>query len=84
MALSNTMTSALTYARGRAVRANFNDYRVVRMSGAPREIRVHLVESGGPIGGVGEPGVPPVAPAFANAVVAAGGARLRKLPTVAV
>ena len=84
MALSNTMTSELTFARGRAVQANFNDYRVVRMSGAPREIRVHLVESGGPIGGVGEPGVPPVAPAFANAVVAAGGARLRKLPTVAV
>ena len=77
MALSNTMTSALTYARGRAVRANFNDYRVVRMSGAPREIRVHLVESGGPIGGVGEPGVPPVGPAFANAVAAAGGRRSR-------
>lgn len=83
MALSNTMTSELTFARGRAVQANFSDYRVVRMAGAPRDIRVHLVESGGPIGGVGEPGVPPVGPAFANAVAAAGGARLRQLPKVA-
>lgn len=78
MALSNTMESALTYARGRAVQSNYADYRVLRMAGAPKEIRVHLVESGGPMGGVGEPGVPPVGAAFANAVAAAGGrARFR-------
>jgi len=56
MALSNTMESALTYARGRAVQSNYADYRVLRMAGAPKEIRVHLVDSGGPMGGVGEPG----------------------------
>lgn len=82
MSLSNAMTSELTYARGRVVQANLNDYRVMRMAGAPAEIRVHLVESGGPIGGVGEPGVPPVAPAFANAVAAARLARVRSLPRV--
>jgi isoquinoline 1-oxidoreductase beta subunit len=80
MSLSNAMTSELTYARGRAVQSNLNDYRVLRMAGAPREIRVHLVESDGPIGGVGEPGVPPVAPAYANAVFSAIGKRERALP----
>lgn len=80
MSLSNAMTSELTYARGRAVQTNLNDYRVLRMAGAPREIRVHLVESGGPIGGVGEPGVPPVAPAYANAVFSAIAKRERSLP----
>jgi isoquinoline 1-oxidoreductase beta subunit len=83
MSLSNAMTSELTFARGRVVQSNLNDYRVLRMAGAPKDIRVHLIESGGPIGGVGEPGVPPVAPAFANAVAAARGARARPrdLPT---
>jgi isoquinoline 1-oxidoreductase beta subunit len=80
MGLSNAMTSELTYARGRVVQSNFGDYRVLRMSGAPQEIRVHLVDAGGPIGGVGEPGVPPVGPAFANAVFAAMNTRIRSLP----
>lgn len=80
MSLSNAMTSELTYARGRVVQSNYNDYRVLRMSGVPKEIQVHIVDSGGPIGGVGEPGVPPVAPAFANAVAAARAVRPRNLP----
>jgi isoquinoline 1-oxidoreductase beta subunit len=80
MGLSNAMTSELTYARGRVVQSNYNDYRVLRMSGAPKEIRVHLVDANGPIGGVGEPGVPPVAPAFANAVFAATRQRARSIP----
>jgi isoquinoline 1-oxidoreductase beta subunit len=53
------------------------------MESTPREIRVHLVPSGsydGPLGGVGEPGLPPVAPAIANAVFAASGKRIRQLP----
>jgi len=82
MGLSNTMLSELTYARGRVVQTNLADYKVMRMAGAPKEIRVHLVASGGPIGGVGEPGVPPVGAAFANAVAAAGRARVRTLPRV--
>ena len=50
------------------------------MNAAPRETRVHLVDAGGPIGGVGEPGVPPVAPALVNAIFAATGKRIRSLP----
>ncbi len=81
MSLSNAMLSELTFARGRVVQSNLNDYRVLRMAGAPKDIRVHLVDAVGPIGGVGEPGVPPVAPAFANAVFAAKRTRIRSLPT---
>ena len=80
MSLSNAMTSELSYAKGRTVQSNYNDYKVLRMSAAPRETHVHLVHSGGPIGGVGEPGVPPVAPALANAIYAATGKRIRSLP----
>ena len=80
MALSSALMSELTYAKGAAVQSNFNDYRVVRMTSAPREIHVYLVDQGGPIGGVGEPGVPPIAPALANAIFAATGKRIRSLP----
>ena len=80
MSLSNAMTSELSYAKGRTVQSNYNDYKVLRMCAAPRETHVHLVHSGGPIGGVGEPGVPPVAPALANAIYAATGKRIRSLP----
>jgi isoquinoline 1-oxidoreductase beta subunit len=61
---------------------NFNDYRVVRMDEAPR-IEVTIVNATGaeaPLGGVGEPGTPPIAPAVANAVYAATSTRLRELP----
>ena len=80
MSLSNAMTSELTYKNGRVVETNLNSFKVVRMMQAPRVIKVHLVNAGGPIGGVGEPGVPPVAPAFANAIFAATGKRIRTLP----
>ncbi len=80
MSLSNAMTSELSFKNGRAVQTNFNAYKVVRMAQAPRVIKVHIINSGGPMGGVGEPGVPPVAPAFANAIFAATGKRLRTLP----
>jgi isoquinoline 1-oxidoreductase beta subunit len=80
MSLSNAMTSELSYANGRTVQKNLNDYKVLRMNVAPKVIKVHLTHSGGPIGGVGEPGVPPVAPAFGNAIFAATGKRIRTLP----
>ncbi|HEX9136154.1 MAG TPA: hypothetical protein VF905_04305, partial [Nitrospirota bacterium] len=54
-------------------------YELLRMSEAP-EVDVHIVESGEKLGGIGEPGVPPVAPAVANAVFTAIGARIRQLP----
>ena len=61
------------------MQGNFNDYRVVRMNEMPR-VEVHIVPSTEPPGGVGEPGVPPIAPALANAIFAASGARVRSLP----
>jgi isoquinoline 1-oxidoreductase subunit beta len=70
----------LSFKHGRVVQSNFNDYRVLRMSAAPRALHVHLAPSGGLPGGVGEPGVPPVAPALANAIYAATGKRHRTLP----
>jgi isoquinoline 1-oxidoreductase beta subunit len=80
MALSNALSAELTYAKGAVVQGNFDAYRVARMRTYPREVHVHLVDSGGPIGGVGEPPVPPVAPALANAIFAATGKRIRTLP----
>jgi isoquinoline 1-oxidoreductase beta subunit len=58
---------------------NFDDYPLLRLDETP-EIEVHIVESGEKPGGVGEPGVPPVAPAVANALFDAEGIRLRTLP----
>jgi isoquinoline 1-oxidoreductase subunit beta len=80
MGLSNAITSELSFKNGRVVQSNYNDYPVLRMSAAPRELHVHRAARGGPPGGVGEPGVPPVAPALANAIFAATGKRIRSLP----
>jgi len=79
MGIANALTE-LTYAKGATVQSNFNDYQVLRMRAYPKEVRIHLVDSGGPIGGVGEPPVPPVAPALCNAIFAATGKRIRTLP----
>jgi isoquinoline 1-oxidoreductase subunit beta len=77
--LAAALHSAVTLRDGRAVQSNFDDYRVVRMKEMPR-VEVHIVASDAPPTGVGEPGVPPIAPAVANALFAATGKRLRKLP----
>jgi len=83
MGLSLAMFGEITFKNGRSQQDNFHQYRVTRMSEAPREIRVHLIPQSDwsmPLGGVGEPGVPPVAPALCNAVFAATGKRIRRLP----
>lgn len=77
--LSLARLSEITAADGRIVQGNFNNYRVLRMNQAP-DTRVHLVESQAPPAGVGEPGVPPIAPALTNAIFAATGKRIRELP----
>jgi isoquinoline 1-oxidoreductase beta subunit len=77
--LSIARDSEITAANGRIVQGNFNDYRVLRFEMTP-ETHVHLVESSAPPAGAGEPGVPPIAPALANALFAATGKRFRELP----
>ena len=80
--LSAALFGAITLKNGRVEQGNFNDYLIVRMHVMPR-VEVHIIDSSKPPGGVGEPGVPPIAPALANAIFAACGARLRSLPMTA-
>jgi len=79
--LSAALHGEIHIKQGRVVESNFHDYPVVRMNEAPR-VEVVIVPSKAPIGGVGEPGLPPIAPAVANAVFALTGKRLRTLPFV--
>jgi len=77
--LSAALHGEITIEDGAVKQSNFHDYPVLRMSECPA-IEVYIVESSEPPSGVGEPGVPPIAPAVANAVFAATGKRLRELP----
>ncbi|BDC51655.1 aldehyde dehydrogenase [Bryobacterales bacterium F-183] len=77
---SIAMLGEITAKDGRVVQRNFNDYPVARMPEAPKEVHVHIVPSKEPHAGVGEPGVPPIAPAICNAIFAATGKRVRDLP----
>ena len=77
--LSAALSGAITLKDGAVEQSNFDDYPVLRMNQTPR-IEVHIVPSAEAPTGVGEPGVPPVAPAVANALFAASGKRLRRLP----
>ena len=80
MAMSNLLTSEVTFAGGKVVQSNYRDYGVTRMRAAPHVVDVHLVSSEGRPGGIGEPGVPPAGGAIANAIFAATGVRVRQLP----
>ena len=73
-------TGEITATNGAVVQSNFFDYPVARITEAPRETNVYLVDSMAPPSGVGEPGVPPFVPALCNAVYAATGIRVRDLP----
>jgi isoquinoline 1-oxidoreductase subunit beta len=77
--LGAALYSELTFKDGRVQQSNFHDYRVLRLDEMP-VVEVHIVPSTEKMGGVGEPGVPPIAPAVANAVAALTGQRLRELP----
>ena len=74
------LMNEITAAGGAIQQSNFHDYQVARMTDAPIETRVHIVQSDAPPAGVGEPGVPPMAPAICNAIFAATGKRIRELP----
>jgi isoquinoline 1-oxidoreductase beta subunit len=79
MALSSCVDEAITLENGAVAQSNFHDYRLLRLAEAP-EVDVHFLESNASMGGLGEPGVPPTAPALANAIFAATGTRIRELP----
>ncbi len=77
--LSAALHGAITFKNGRVEQGNFNDYEVLRLEEMPR-VEVHIMQSKAKSGGIGEPGVPPIAPAVANAIFAATGKRIRNLP----
>jgi isoquinoline 1-oxidoreductase beta subunit len=79
MALSTALKEEVNFAKGGVATSNFDNYPIIRMSEAP-EIEVHIVKSTDRIGGIGELGIPAVAPAVANAVFNATGARIRRIP----
>lgn len=78
-ALGAAMRQKVTIRDGRAEQSNFHDYPLLRIGEAPA-VAVSIVEIGSPLGGVGEPGIPPLAPALANALFAATQQRIRHLP----
>ncbi len=77
--LSAALHGRISLKDGRVEQGNFNDYPIVRMNEMPK-VEVHILPSTEAPGGIGEPGTPPVAPAVVNAIFAATGKRLRRLP----
>lgn len=82
MGMTLALHSAVTFENGAATQSNFHDYEMVRSTNYPEAVHTHIVEHPFSVhaAGVGEPGVPPIAPAIANAVFNATGKRLRDLP----
>ena len=80
--LAAALRHEVPIADGRAQRSNFHDYSPLRIDEVP-DIDVSIVDTGAPLGGVGEPGIPPLAPALTNALFSATGSRIRALPVSA-
>jgi len=82
MGLGIATTGEISFENGSPKQSNFQDYQVPRIPLAPKSLSIHLVKpkNVSVLGGVGEPGVPPIAPALCNAIFAATGKRIRKLP----
>ncbi|MFQ3666846.1 MAG: molybdopterin cofactor-binding domain-containing protein, partial [Sphingomonadaceae bacterium] len=81
--LSAALFEGVQIASGQASNRNFDSYPILRMPDAPLRIDTHIIESGAPMGGVGEPPLPPAAPALVNALFALTGKPIRKLPILA-
>jgi len=79
MALGAATKPGITLENGKVMQHNFYDNQQIRITEAP-EVEVHILAEGGKVKGVGEPGLPPFAPALANAIFAATGKRIRKMP----
>ncbi len=79
MGLSAAMKEKIDFANGGVQTANFHNYNELRMDEVP-EIEVHLVKTKDTMGGIGEPGLPPIGPAVANALFKAAGVRMHRLP----
>jgi isoquinoline 1-oxidoreductase beta subunit len=79
MGLSSCVDESITLGNGAVLQSNFHDYPLLKLAEAP-DVDVHFLESDASMGGLGEPGVPPTAPALANAIFAATGKRIRQLP----
>ena len=82
MGMGVAMFNEISFKNGRVEQGNLNEFDLARISTSPVEIRVHIMPSdySRPLGGVGEPAVPPIAPAICNAIFAATGKRIRQLP----
>src|SRR5260370_34161224 len=77
--LTAALKGQITIAKGRVQQSNFHDYEMLRLNEMP-QVEVHIVQSNEAPGGVGEPGTPPIAPAVCNAIFAATGKPIRRLP----
>ena len=78
--ICHAMFPKVTFINGAVAETNFNSYQLLRINEAPLDIEVKFVESEEAPTGLGEPGLPPIAPALANALYAATGKRIRKMP----
>jgi len=78
--LSTALRLAINIEGGRVLDGNFDTYQLMRIADAPREIETHIIDNGDPPAGMGEMGLPPLAPALANAIFQATGKRIRNLP----
>ena len=82
MGMGVALFNEISFKNGRVEQGNLNDFELARIGSSPVDIRVHIMASdySRPLGGVGEPAVPPIAPAICNAIFAATGKRIRQLP----